>query len=815
MGMGRIRGTIHTSITRLFLFIFFLCLASSTLLLSISTASAAGIVVLYDNYTVGYSTTYTFYNDNADPVNISTTAVCYHSSPYSIGINDCRNFSNYYTERAITGLSYYDTARFSFYAAGQRTLGADVMVIQGYFDSSWHDCFTPFVPTNTLTPVYYGPYTINTSSTKLRIKMYFFNMGHTGYIDNLLIEADKRPALTWTGETGYTTAGVAPNSGATSEQYIYKIKYSDGDNDAPAANYPKVHILKNGAEIAGSPFAMSGASAGDTIYSDGKIYTYSATLAAGSDYTYYFEATDGWLAADNTATLSGPTVIQPDIKGYVKDPANIPLQGIKIDLTGTESRTTYTDATGYYEFTGLTCNGNYTITPSSFSYYSFTPSNRMYSNLQAVQLNQDYARANSAPAMQWTGEAGYETDGLNFILGSTNTVFAYRIKYVDAQNDMPAPDYPKVHIKKGGNEISGSPFVMNEANTNDILFTDGKIYVSSASLPIGLDYSYYFVAYDTFGAQGNTSEVSAPDVTNNPLPMLECCHDKYFVNVYGEQSPCFSLVYYDYYNSMPSAGYPMLTYWTKDNLTPVTETLNLKGAKGAGWLYEKSLNLPVGVYIYKYSVKNSQFADEYTLEQSSFVVARRPVKIENDGGAEATVVSTGKVTLKWNGISADGEKLKYRLYIGPDPASMKLVYEGDATTFELNTLDYARDYCWQVEAVNEFGISSKSRVYRFSTVTKITKAFNYPNPFNPSTDTTSIVFDMPAAGTAEISVFSELGDLCWQRSFANLPQGSNEVKYDGRDDGGRVLYNGSYNCVVEKKYNGKEEKNNCRLLVIK
>ncbi len=119
------------------------------------------------------------------------------------------------------------------------------------------------------------------------------------------------PALDWTGEAGYESDGVEPDSGDTDTTFVYRVKYTDTDNDPPMSGYPKVHILKDSVEIVGSPFAMNEVDAGDTDYSDGKLYAYSTTLSAGNTYTYYFEAKDSNNASATgspTSAQSGPVV---------------------------------------------------------------------------------------------------------------------------------------------------------------------------------------------------------------------------------------------------------------------------------------------------------------------------------------------------------------------------------------------------------------------------------------------------------------------------------------------------------------------------
>src|SRR3989339_1251823 len=111
------------------------------------------------------------------------------------------------------------------------------------------------------------------------------------------------PTLSYTNEAGYTSGGVSPEVGTSTNTYIFRVKYADADNDAPFSNYPKLHIKKGGVEISSSPFIMTEVDSNDTTCSDGKLYTYSTILSSGTNYTYYFEAYDVWSAsATGTAT---------------------------------------------------------------------------------------------------------------------------------------------------------------------------------------------------------------------------------------------------------------------------------------------------------------------------------------------------------------------------------------------------------------------------------------------------------------------------------------------------------------------------------
>ncbi|MHB9154538.1 MAG: fibronectin type III domain-containing protein [Endomicrobiales bacterium] len=295
---------------------------------------------------------------------------------------------------------------------------------------------------------------------------------------------------------------------------------------------------------------------------------------------------------------------------------------------------------------------------------------------------------------------------------------------------------------------------------------------------------------------------------------LEWDHDRYILTVYPEENTAFSVIYFDPYRNLPSDGYPKVSYWTEDG-PHSSLPMSLSEIQGGRIRYTRSISIPPGVYFYQYTAKNDSL-DEYSLEVSSFITAERPAACTNSGITDASFVSNARIPLKWNSGDGAMDEISYKLFLGTTPDELHLVYEGTAPRFELSSLEYGRQYYWQVEATNKFGITSRSQMYRFSTITPVERAYNYPNPFNPASgQETNILFDMPDRGSAECSIYSELGDLCWQETFYDLPAGANEIVYDGKDDNGRLLYNGTYVCVIKKRFSGKENRDRCRILIIK
>jgi len=157
------------------------------------------------------------------------------------------------------------------------------------------------------------------------------------------------PSLSWTGETNYTSDGLDPETGTSSTNFTYRVKYSDEDNDPPASGFPKVHILKGGSEISGSPFTMDEVDSGDTTYSDGKLYTYTKTeLILGTDYGYRFEAEDvheSQATGDPINVVDGPDISE-EIPVLEVDPASLAFGEVKVPQTKTMTFRAYNTGTG-------------------------------------------------------------------------------------------------------------------------------------------------------------------------------------------------------------------------------------------------------------------------------------------------------------------------------------------------------------------------------------------------------------------------------------------------------------------------------------
>jgi len=301
----------------------------------------------------------------------------------------------------------------------------------------------------------------------------------------------------------------------------------------------------------------------------------------------------------------------------------------------------------------------------------------------------------------------------------------------------------------------------------------------------------------------------------------------YFVSVYNEKLVHFSAQYYDSFGNDPSTGYPQVSYWLSNSQGAPASLFTLRKAGASSvttlslssttthWLYAQDVNVPCGTYQYQYIAKNDM-SPEYVLNAGSFTVCQRPQNVLNAGANSGAYVTNAKVILTWAAVNPEQGGTTYKLYVGKDPNNLQLVYTGANTSYQLNTLDYSSKYYWQVEAIDIYGISAYSVIYNFITIAPVTKAYNFPNPCNPAKGQyTNIVFEMQDSGFAEITIYTEFGHPVWRQTFYNLNKGSNQVQYNGRDDNGKELYNGTYVCIIKEKFGYGEDTDKCRILIIK
>ncbi|OGR01507.1 MAG: hypothetical protein A2511_02610 [Deltaproteobacteria bacterium RIFOXYD12_FULL_50_9] len=130
--------------------------------------------------------------------------------------------------------------------------------------------------------------------------------------NNTVTVTNSAPTLGWLGSGNYVTDGVNPNGDTSgSNSFVFRINYTDADNQAPSSIEVWIDVNDNASYEGGEKYAMTEVDGGDTTYSDGKVYTYTATNLArvSDDYlNYRFAANDGIAAATGTPVSSDKPV---------------------------------------------------------------------------------------------------------------------------------------------------------------------------------------------------------------------------------------------------------------------------------------------------------------------------------------------------------------------------------------------------------------------------------------------------------------------------------------------------------------------------
>jgi hypothetical protein len=84
---------------------------------------------------------------------------------------------------------------------------------------------------------------------------------------------------------------------------------------------------------------------------------------------------------------------------------------------------------------------------------------------------------------------------------------------------------------------------------------------------------------------------------------------------------------------------------------------------------------------------------------------------------------------------------------------------------------------------------------------------NYPNPFHPGEQPTVIAWKLDDLAHVRLRIFTQSGDLVFERSFERgAPGGSaglNEFRWDGRNGGGQLVASGGYLALVEAQGTGE------------
>ncbi|GJM31188.1 MAG: hypothetical protein DHS20C18_01890 [Saprospiraceae bacterium] len=153
------------------------------------------------------------------------------------------------------------------------------------------------------------------------------------------------PYFAFTGNEGYTTSTVEPQTGSPYQTFYFEIDYFDADGDLPGASFPRLLLdyNNNGTynEEDDQIFVMTATDVSDTDVTDGKRYFYQVTgLNTSQNYHTAFLAQDGSGCASQPFTpVDEPNVVDfADIYIYANDITfsnDNPDPGTPLDVSAT------------------------------------------------------------------------------------------------------------------------------------------------------------------------------------------------------------------------------------------------------------------------------------------------------------------------------------------------------------------------------------------------------------------------------------------------------------------------------------------------
>ncbi|MDR2399390.1 MAG: hypothetical protein LBD61_03040 [Endomicrobium sp.] len=314
-------------------------------------------------------------------------------------------------------------------------------------------------------------------------------------------------------------------------------------------------------------------------------------------------------------------------------------------------------------------------------------------------------------------------------------------------------------------------------------------------------------------------------------------HDSDAFSIYEEEEACFKIKYNDIFDdphnceeeeacfndisdNPSNSGYPCLSLTFPGGST---QTYVMTKNSSTDGIYFCSLPLPLGSYKYKYTIINKYSHRSFCETEGQWHVTSRPRNFVKKTPIHPTEILPNNIYFSWDiAKGVEGDDLSYEIYIGRNPSKEKLSKfninpDKNSLTFTIPKLENKKRYYWYMKITNQFGASIETEIFSFTTGGMVDKFYNAPNPFNPlRCIDTEFVFFMREDGTCKITIYCEYGDLVWQSDrFFFSGNNSQVIRYDGKDNSGRMLYNGTYLAVLEKKYANKTEIEKCRILVIR
>lgn len=315
-----------------------------------------------------------------------------------------------------------------------------------------------------------------------------------------------------------------PLSGLSSEPFTFSVEYSDLDNVGPTENgYVRVVLDRSGdiTRLDMQPQAASG-------WNTGVEYRLVTQIPAGV-YTYYFEASDGFDQAVDTAVTAGPTVeAAPELRNASVTPATgrstdtftYRVTVANPDGTGPSEVKLFIDTTSEAQAVDMIkvnpADNNFasgvqyqyltTLSPGAHTWF-----------IRARIAGETLYPIGQSPGNPAVGPVVNNPPVLSSALvtptfGRTDTVFTYRVTYRDADGIPPgAGGFVRVHVSGMANPIEMTPTGANWAG--------GVVYEANTTLPGG-NRTFFMTASDgieTVRFPAGSGSFDGPRVSSAPV----------------------------------------------------------------------------------------------------------------------------------------------------------------------------------------------------------------------------------------------------------------------------------------------------------
>ena len=115
---------------------------------------------------------------------------------------------------------------------------------------------------------------------------------------------------------------------------------------------------------------------------------------------------------------------------------------------------------------------------------------------------------------------------------------------------------------------------------------------------------------------------------------------------------------------------------------------------------------------------------------------------------------------------------------------------------------------WSLKVINPDGSSAEiADAFEIRTLASGMQAINYPNPFDPTKEQTTVIYQLDADADTMLLIFSISAELIYKQQYlagsAGGRSGNNSVTWNGYNAFGELSANGVYFCRIVDRSSGK------------